>query len=247
MAGLVITALSLANVALATDEVTTDATGSTATGSVTTNNAAGLREQRMKDIEARRAEMQKNGQAIRDQRAEMQNGRQELKDQRQENREQNVEQKCAMIQAKITERNSKFEENKDKHTAVYTNMKERISKFITRLSGEGYDVSKIQADLGTLDGKISKLEADLATQNSKMNETKDFACGHSDGDFKGKLGEARIMMQAIRQEAMEVRQFVQTTLRPDIQALRKQKIEAKKDSQTPNPPIAGNTGAAVIN
>lgn len=207
--GLAIVALSLANVALAASTEGAD-------DSATQSSRQEIKDERGK---------------LRDQ---IKEDRAQIKEQRVENREQNMEQRCSMIQNKIAERNSKFEENKSKHTAVYDNMTDRISKFITRLSGEGYDVSKIQADLTILKEKISKIEADLAAQNSKLNETKEFACGHSDGDFKGKLTEARTMMVSIHKEAMEIRKFVQTTLRPDIQALRNQKIDAKKDAGTSN-------------
>lgn len=205
MTCLAMATLSLTNVAWA--EISTES-------SVNTNevqkNKFEQREEQRKAFEEKRAAMQVS---------------------RQEETEKRVAEKCAMIQAKIAERNTKFEGNKAKHTAVYSNMTERISKFITRLSGEGYDVSKVKADLEILKEKISKLESDLATQNAKMNETKDFACGHSDGDFKGKLVEARTMMQTIHAEAMEVRKFVQTTIRPDIQALRTQKVETKKATE----------------
>jgi len=179
-------------------------------------------------------------------RADLQQGRQEIKDLRAENKEQNIEQKCAMIQNRIAERNTTLESNKEKHMSVYVNMKARIEKFVARLSSEGYDVSKLKADLLVLDGKILKIKTDLATQNAKMNETKDFACGHSDGDFKGKLTEARTMMQAIHLEAMEIRKFVQTTIRPDIQALRSQKVETKKDNSTVNTPVTSIEKPAVV-
>lgn len=176
---------------------------------------------------------QSNRQGIKDERGNLSDkikkDSAQINEQRTENREQNMEQRCAAVQNRIAERNSKFEENKSKHTAVYNNMTDRISKFITRLSGEDYDVSKIQADLTILKEKISKIEVNLAAQNSKLNETKEFACGHSEGDFKDKLTKTKTMMASIHQEAMDIRMFVQTTLRADIQSLRNQKIEEKKD------------------
>jgi len=156
--------------------------------------------------------------------AEVENKKAEM----QEKREESLEEKCLRIQEKVQERSGNLEDAKEKHMAVYENMTERISKFIEKLSTDGYDVAKIEADLVVLQEKIQSFSDDFAAQSSKLAETKDLACGHSDGEFKGKLIEARLAVKMSHTDAMEIRKYVQNTLRVDIQALRSQKIETVK-------------------
>jgi hypothetical protein len=144
-----------------------------------------------------------------------------------------MDQRCQNIQQKMDARVSGFDSNNGKRMAVYTNMQDRISKFITRLSGEGYDTSKVQADLVILGQKIKQFETDKQAQMAKLDETKTFTCGHSNGEFMGKLGEARSTLMTVHKDAMDIRQFMLTTVRPDIMAIRKLKMDSKS-STTPN-------------
>jgi len=146
-------------------------------------------------------------------------------------------QRCAQIQERVSARFTSFGENNGKRMAVYANMKNRISKFITRLSGEGYDTAKIQADLVVLGTMIQQFETDKQAQMAKLQETHSLACGHSDGEFKGGLTEARTLLTKVHADAMAIRKYMLETVRPDILALKKQKVEAVKstsDSETPD-------------
>lgn len=194
-----IASLAIVTVALASEEV------------VTTSNTT---QQSKQDVMAARRE---------DAKAAWQAKQDELKAQR----EERLDQKCAMIQERVSKRITNYDTNKEKHMTVYDNMKERISKFADKLSGDGYDVSKIKTDLTTLDEKIQKFSTDYASQVAKLNTLKDLACGHSDGEFKAGIADARTMMKTVHADAMDIRKYMQETVRPDIQALKKQKVEAK--------------------
>jgi len=203
---LAIASLAMTSVAFAEDVTTTSETSKT-----------NLQTQR-EELRGRRAE-------IRDERVASAEERQTA---RQAKRDESIEQRCARIQERVMERSANFEGRKNGHMAVYENMTNRISKFIERLSGQGYDVSKIQADLVVLKEKIQKFSTDFAAQAAKLGETKNLACGHSDGEFRSGLLGVRTMMQGVRADAMDIRKYMLNTVRPDIQALRKQKIEEKK-------------------
>lgn len=154
------------------------------------------------------------------------------KEERQQKREETREQRCARIQERITERASNFEDRKEKHFSVYSNMTDRISKFIEKLSDQGYDVSKIKADLAVLEEKIQKFSTDYAAQAAKVGETKNLVCGNSDGEFKNGLVQSRTMLKAVHDDAADIRKYMLTTVRPDIQALRQQKVEVKNTVTT---------------
>jgi uncharacterized protein YdhG (YjbR/CyaY superfamily) len=180
----------------------------------TTNTAASVAATKKAAWSNQQAEFQQKQAAVEAKKTEMQQKKDEM-----------LAQKCAKIQERVAERSSNFEGIKEKHMSVYKNMADRISKFIDRLSGQGYDVSKIQADLVVLNEKIQKFSTDFSAQTAKLGETKDFACGHSDGEFRGKLAEARTEMQAVRADAADIRNYMSATVRPDILALKEQKKE----------------------
>ncbi len=146
----------------------------------------------------------------------------------QQKKEEMLTQRCAKIQERIQNRMGNMEAGKENHMEVYQNMATRVSKFIERLSGEGYDTAKVKADLEILKTKIQKFSTDRAAQMTTLGETKNYACGKTDGEFKGKLAEARTSLQLVHADAMDIRKYMLTTVRPDIQALRTQKVEAKK-------------------
>ncbi|MDP1833727.1 MAG: hypothetical protein U0944_00425 [Candidatus Moranbacteria bacterium] len=172
-----------------------------------------------------------NGQIRQENREEIRAGKktaiEDQKGEQQQKREETREQRCARIQERIANGSTDADNRKEKHMSVYGNMVDRISKFITRLADDDYDVSKIQADLAVLEEKIQKFSDDYATQVAKIGDTKNLACGQSDGDFKNGLVEARAMMKNVRADAADIREYMLKTVRPDIQALRGQKVKAK--------------------
>jgi hypothetical protein len=169
--------------------------------------------------------------AERDQiKTEKMDNQQQRQEERTQLKEKSIEERCAMIQERIQNRIGNFDNGNEKHMAVYKNMVDRISKFIEKLSGAGYDTSKVKADLEVLEGMIAQFSADKDARLAKLNETKGFACGHSDGEFKAKLLEARKALQLVHQDAMDIRKYMLNTVRPDIQALKKQKVDAKNNA-----------------
>lgn len=206
---LAIVALSISSVALAQEN----------------ENESESNEAQKTSWQEKRDEMEKKREEIKtEKKAKLEERQNEMK----QEKEEKLAERCAKIQEKVQERSGNLDSIKEKHMSVYQNMTDRISKFIERLSGQGYDVSKIQADLVVLKEKIQKFSDDFSAQATKLGETKDLACGHSDGEFKGKLVEARKMMKTVHADAMDIRTYVRTVVRVDIQALRNQKVEDKK-------------------
>jgi hypothetical protein len=153
----------------------------------------------------------------------------ERKEERQEKKEEAIEQRCTRIQERIQNRIGGFDDNKEKHMKVYENMVERVEKFIEKLSADGYDTSKVATDLKVLEEKIAKFSTDKDARLDALNETKNYACGKSEGEFKAKLAEARKALQLVHADAVDIRKYVQNVLHSDIQALRKQKMEDIKE------------------
>ncbi len=134
-----------------------------------------------------------------------------------------VEQRCARITKNIEKKTTGFDENKDRHYNAYKNLDDRLTKLSAKLKAKGYDVTELDADLVVLDGKIKTFATDYAAYLAKLGETKEYACGHSDGDFKAKLAEARALLKKVREDSQDIKNYFLNTIRPDIKKIRDQK------------------------
>ena len=135
-----------------------------------------------------------------------------------------AEEKCARITKNIEKRTEAFDENKDRHYEAYKNLKDRMEKFLAKLTDKGYDVTELKADLVVFNTKIQKFADDYAAYQSKLGETKDFACGHADADFKAKLAEARTLLKTVREDSKDIKNYYLNTIKPDLKAISKQKM-----------------------
>ncbi|PIR73443.1 MAG: hypothetical protein COU40_02425 [Candidatus Moranbacteria bacterium CG10_big_fil_rev_8_21_14_0_10_35_21] len=187
--------------------------------------------------ENKRAEKRENIQANQVQRktdsevrkADIEAAREEKMKLRQELKEKLTEEKCQRIEERINKKVSLFEEKKKSHLAAYENLKNRISQFITNAEEEGYDVTKLKADLAILKEKINTFTQDYATYISKLKGSKNYTCGHSEGDFKGELVEARALLKIVHEDAQEIREYFQLTVKDDVKAMKNQTIDKTEE------------------
>ncbi|MCX6763847.1 MAG: hypothetical protein NTZ97_03925 [Candidatus Moranbacteria bacterium] len=204
-------ALFLASFSLVLAETTTN-TETTATdcGNAPTAPAAGATAQ---ERQAYRQELQKYNQCKKDQ----------LKEQRQKN----IEDKCKLVGDRITERLNNFQNKQNSDTTIFGNVKGRLDNLAVRLKNKGLDTSKLETDLKTLADKITKVNTDYASVISSLKDTENFTCGNSQGQFMGKLGAARSILMAVRQDRLAVKEYIKNTIRPDILALRQQLVKTE--------------------
>lgn len=163
---------------------------------------------------------------------ELKKRRQEISEMKSKYREKMTEERCSRIQERIQNKTDRFDSNKEKHMTVYKNMKERISKFIEKLTAKGYDTTELKSDLTVLEGKIDQFSADYAAYIAKLKSTNTLACGHSEGEFRGGLVESKDLLKTVHQDAADIRTYVRTEIKADIQDLRKQKIEKEKSEKS---------------
>ena len=146
-----------------------------------------------------------------------------------------IENRCERITNKINTIIARFEENRNRHLKVYTNMKNRIQEFIDRAKSKGIDTSKLETDFETLKNKIAKFSTDLAAHIDDLKQTKNFACGESQGQFKKELTDSRASRKLLLQDAADIRKFVRTTIMVDIKEIKKKFPGAASNSLNPKP------------
>jgi hypothetical protein len=164
--------------------------------------------------------------------AELKTAQDEKMKLRQEFKTKLTEERCARIQERVDSKIALFEEKKKSHAAVYENIKKRISAVIEKASAKGYDTAELKSDLTVLEEKIATFTNDYASYLSKIKGSKNFTCGHSEGDFKGELVEARALLKTVHTDAQDIRNYVKNTIKPAIKALKDQKVESNTDTDT---------------
>lgn len=137
-------------------------------------------------------------------------------------KEKFTKERCAKITERMQNRIGHFEDRKEKHFRVYTNLINRINKFIARAEEKKIDTDVINGHLVELEGKINKFKEDYAIYIAKLKEVKNLTCGHSEGEFKGALLEAKGLLKIVHADAADIRKYVRDTIIPDIKALKAQ-------------------------
>ncbi len=172
-----------------------------------------------------RAERQQIMEEIKDERTK-------LKEEREEIREQRRERRCKNIETRINTRIKRYENNQAQHRRIFDNLVSRIERFITKFEREGFDVAELKADLVVLKKKIQALHDTHALFIGELENTQDYACGKSEGEFVKQLGEARRMIPEVRSKLLDVREYYQTVIRPDLLDIRKQITEKYEDKSS---------------
>jgi chromosome segregation ATPase len=129
---------------------------------------------------------------------------------------------CEKVETKLQVRITHFDQNKEKHIQAYNNLVDRIEKFIARIKAKGYDTTKLEADLATLKEKVADFTEAYAAYMTLLDETKNYTCGQSHGDFAAKLKEVRAQLKIVHQMAADIRNFWRTVIRVDLLDIKKQ-------------------------
>lgn len=134
-----------------------------------------------------------------------------------------LQQRCTQATQRIETTVARYNNNKDKHVQQYKDLAARLSALGEKLIAKGYDISKLQADGKILNDKIAKFASDYADVISKLEATKQYACGTSQGAFKQALKTAQDQLKIVKADSVDIRNYYQTVIRPDVQAIRAQK------------------------
>lgn len=155
----------------------------------------------------------------------------------QEKRAENQLTKCQNVQARIQDRISKYDSNKLTFENAFINMQARLTRLSAKLASAGVDVSQLNADIATLGEKIAKLKTDRNAFASNLQEAATTAATNCDktpnGGFMGKVLSARKGSELVRQDALDIRKYFQTVLRPEIMSIRA-KLASQKATSTTN-------------
>lgn len=155
-------------------------------------------------------------------------------------REKFTAERCARIQERVNNRIENFGSGKEKHMSAYNNLLNRIDKFIARFeafnttSPTKLDLTEIKADRAQLTVLIANFKTSYTEYVAKISATKNLTCGHSEGEFRSALVDARTYLKTVHDNAAAIRTFVRETVLPDLLELKKQVAEIKGEAADEN-------------
>lgn len=148
-------------------------------------------------------------------------------------KKERLEQRCKNIETRLDTRINRYENNKKMYENVFGNMSARLERLAERLEAKGADTTKLEADIKTLNEKINKLFADHDAFMKTLTDSSATICSEQTGEvrseLKAKIGEARKAIATVHEDRLDIKNFFQKTIKPDIMAIRKQLASQKSE------------------
>jgi CRISPR/Cas system CMR-associated protein Cmr5 small subunit len=137
--------------------------------------------------------------------------------------------KCNSVKSLADKKLTKFEENKNKHFKIYSELTLRFSEKIDKWDELGLDTTKLKADLKVAEEKIAKFEEDYADYRAKLEAIKILDCSDTLSDYAKAIKDARDTLKSVREDVVDIKTYYWTQIRTDILDLKKQIISNSEE------------------
>lgn len=130
---------------------------------------------------------------------------------------------CKQAQAAAANRIKAYATHRDDYVSRYEQIVERSQNLTKALRSKGYDeklIDQLEADLVILKTKVQKFDANVTAAVKTLEEANDYRCGKSEGEYAGRIREAKDLLAVARSDVKDMRNYVVTTIKADLQALR---------------------------
>lgn len=134
-----------------------------------------------------------------------------------------IENTCENITKRIDKQIEKWDDNEPGKHKGYTAIVTKVQNIIKRLEGKGYDLTDLKSALQNLNDAILKRHTDAQVLNNLLKDTKQYACGDSEGKFKEAMEKIKDQWKVVHADTMEIRNIWQNQVRPEIRKLKAQK------------------------
>lgn len=134
--------------------------------------------------------------------------------------EQIQQARCSRITARIDAQIESYNLTKDKYLNIYTSVSDAVSIRLDNLENKGVDVALLRTDLQALSSLNAELGSSYDQFIAELTKAKEFGCGTSESEFTQQLQSARQQLSVVRQKALDVKEYIFNTLRPDLKNLK---------------------------
>ena len=114
---------------------------------------------------------------------------------------------------------------------VHTNLLNRLNKLVEKLKAKSIDTAKLESEIAVLKTKIDTFKTNLAAYKQEIADLKSMDCASDPTAFKAALEAARSSRQKLWQEAIDIRKYINDTIKPTLKDIRSQ-LEAKEKTES---------------
>ena len=127
---------------------------------------------------------------------------------------------CDTITTRIDKRLADFDARFASHAAAYQQHREKLASISSKLQAEGLNAVRLNEDIATLDRKIADFRIARNAVASALTNTKSYACGSMDGQFRESVEMLRLAQREMFAAAKSVADFIRIDIKQSMIELR---------------------------
>lgn len=146
-------------------------------------------------------------------------------------RETRILERCNTIQERIDNITNRVSTVSSSRGNLIDNIIAKLERFSTRLKESGVDTAALDEDITTLTAYSDELDELWATYADAVTSLKETQCTQDGDSFHEALEIAKLAFADVRAKYKEIKSFIVTDIKADLQAIREQ-IEKNDDEST---------------
>lgn len=124
--------------------------------------------------------------------------------------------RCAVAEARLELRVTRVGAARENHAQIYSSIKSRLDTVVENATSAGYDTTDLVAARDSVQQEITTFTEKSDAYYQILTETKNLACGNSDGEFVASLADARLAMVELRTASIAVKTTVRQEAIPAV-------------------------------
>lgn len=139
---------------------------------------------------------------------------------------------CNATQKRMTERWDKYVTGRTNRADNLAKGVEKLKSLSVKFAAKGLVVTELNNDITTLEGLVADYNTAFNTFMTALQKAKDMPCANYQKEFLPQLKAAKYEWTKVKAAAVKIRDFYQSDIKPDLQALRVQlDKEISEDSE----------------
>lgn len=137
---------------------------------------------------------------------------------------QRVQKNCKNAQGKLNSLRGRITGLETSRSQVYDNLVTRLKK-VSEKAGTTPEGTELNTQITTLEEMIDTFKSDLADYKTAVGDLADSDCAADGEAFKKTLVAAREAQKKVQADAIEIKKYVQDTIKPTLVTIRQQNSE----------------------
>lgn len=128
--------------------------------------------------------------------------------------------RCLAVQTNIKALNQRLNAVQKRRAKVYDSIISRLSTVAEGASEQGVGVKSLNQEIDAFSGKVSTYKSTMSDYTQAVADMTNIDCREDPVSFRGALEEARIKHAELITQVIDIREYVENTLKPVLQQVR---------------------------